>query len=206
MKNELNWETAENGALPMTLSEKGLDFKGKSAIFFYISGLVAVSSMVWVIVLSIKLLTLTRTDQSIPTYYTTIAFVCLIISAVGLHSFYKIIADRLAYSKKIEIKDGQVSFCEQTRAGKTEWQEKLKKFEGVFLKHYSYRGVDSWYIAIVHSDKTRSFPVFAPDFESRLAPEDEKRKLLAQFGTRMNLLTHFEKPEPKQSESTNESK
>lgn len=200
MKNELKWQTPEAGGFPMHLSEKGLDFKGKNAVFFYISGLVATLSLVWVIMLSIKLLQLARTDPNVPQYYVTVALVCAAISAAALYSFYKIFKERRIYLKEISIADGTVSFRERTTAGTVEWQEKLRKFEGLFLKHYSYRGVESWYIALVHSDKTRSFPVFAPDYESRQAPEEEKRKLLARLGSTFNLITNYEKPEEKKNE------
>ncbi len=201
MKNELNWQSGEDGDFPMQLVEKGLDFKGRTAFFFYFSGLVAVLSMAWVMMLSFKLLHLTRTDPNIPGYYVSVALVCIGISAVSLYSFYKLYADRRAYYKQIDIKDGQVTFSEVTRAGRKDWSEKLKKYEGIFLKHYKYRGVESWYIALVHSDTTRSFPIFAPDYDSRLAPDEVKRTLLARFGSRFNLITHFEKPDEEKQES-----
>lgn len=201
MKNELNWQTGEDGQMPMTLSEHGLDFKGRTAVVFYISGIVAVTSMIWVMLLSVKLLHMTRSDPSVPEYYVTIALICIGISAVSLYSFYKLFADRRAYSKNIVISDGNVSYRETTRTGNKEWSDKLRKFEGVFLKHYSYRGVASWYIALVHAEKDRSFPVFAPDYESRLASEEEKKKLLARYGSRLNLVTHYEKPVEEKQEN-----
>lgn len=200
MKNELNWQAAEDGAFPHQLVEKGLDFRGRSAFFFYFSGLIAVLSMAWVMMLSLKLLHLTRTDPNVPPYYVSIALVCIGISAVSLYSFYKIYADRKAYYKEITIKDGLVTFCEITRKGKVEWSEKLKKYEGISLKHYQYRGVESWYVAIVHSDSNKSFPIFAPTYEARLAPEEEKRTLLARYGGRYGLITQFEKLEAKEPE------
>ena len=44
---------------------KGLDFKAHR-VFFWFSGLVAVLSMVWVIILSLKLLQFSRTDPTLP--------------------------------------------------------------------------------------------------------------------------------------------
>lgn len=200
MKNELNWQVNEDGLFPMRLSEKGLDFKGKTAFFFYFSGLVAVLSMVWVIILSLKLLQLSRVDPSVPSYYVTVALICIGVSVVSLYSFYKLYANRRAYRREIEISDGLVSFFETSKAGNKDWKEKLRKFEGIALRHYSYRGVDSWYIALVHSDTTRSFPIFAPDYEARLAPEAEKRELLARYGSQFGLMTSYEKPEKSKEE------
>ncbi len=193
MKNELNWQCAENGGLPMRLAERGLDFKGRTAFFFYFSGLVAVLSMVWVIVLSIKLLQFIRTDPNLPSYYMTVALVCIGISIASLYSFYRLFRSRRAYRKDIEIADGTVSFCEINEQGRREWKEKLRKFDGLALRHYDYRGVESWYIALIHSDKDRSFPIFAPDYDSRLAAETEKRELLARYGSMFGLITTYEK-------------
>jgi hypothetical protein len=190
MKNELAWKTSENQDFPMKLVERGLDFSGKTALIFYFSGVVAVLSMLWVMALSVKLIYMAQQDPNIPEYYKTVAIVCIAISAASLYSFYKIYMDRRAYSKEIEIADGTVTFCERTRKGKTEWQEN------------NYRGVDSWYIALVHTDSSRSFPVFAPDYDSRLAGEDEKRKILAQYGSKFGLMTTFEKPEKKEEEAS----
>lgn len=200
MKNQLNWQCPENGGFPMSLSEKGLDFKGRTAFFFYFSGMVATLSMSWVIILSLKLLLYTRTDPNVPSYYVTISLVCAGISIVSLYKFYKLFAERRVYRKKIEIADGMVTFAENTHAGAREWQEKLRKFEGITLKHYTHRGIESWYIALVHSDKTRSFPIFAPDNEALNAPEPEKRQLLARYGSQFNLLTIYEKPEESKKE------
>lgn len=200
MKNELNWQCGENGGLPMRLTEKGLDFKGRTAFFFYFSGLVAVLSMVWVIVLSIRLLQFTRIDPNLPSYYFTVALVCIGISAASLFSFYKMFRSRRAYRKDIEIADGNVTFCEISDQGRREWKEKLRKFDGLTLRHYDYRGVESWYIALIHSDKDRCFPVFAPDYETRLAAESAKRELLARYGSMFNLLTSYEKKEESKTE------
>lgn len=196
MQNELNWECAEDGGFPMKLVEKGLDFKGRTAFFFYFSVTIAVVSMVWVIMLSIRIMQLSRTDPSVPHYYVTIAMICIAISLVSLHHFYKVFADRRAYFKQIEIKDGNVSFVEITREGRREWQEKLRKFEGVNLRHYKYRGRDSWYIAIVHSDNSRSFPIFSPGEADLGASDEAKRQLLARYGSyfsQFKLDTLYEK-------------
>ncbi|MDD3146579.1 MAG: hypothetical protein PHD82_04705 [Candidatus Riflebacteria bacterium] len=200
MKNEMNWQCAENGGFPMRLAEKGLDFKGRTAFFFYFSGLVAVLSMIWVIILSVKLLQFSRVDPNLPSYYTTVAMLCIGISAASLYSFYKLFATRSAYRKNIEIADGTVSFSEVTSKGTREWKEKLRKFEGLTLRHYDFRGVSSWYIALMHADKERCFPVFTPDYDSRLAPETEKRELLARYGSMFNLITTYEKPEESKKE------
>ncbi len=195
MKNEIPWQLTEDKTLPMTLSEKGLDFKGKTAFFFYFSGILATLSMSWVAMLSIKLLYMAHKDASVPRTYVTIGIMCFGISAVALYSFYKLYHNRKAYSKEITIKDGSVVFLEKTIDGKTEWTEKIKKFDGIVLKHYVYRGVQSWYIVLDHNDKTKNIVLFAPGFEDKAISEDEKRKKLAQYGTLFNLLTTFERPE-----------
>ncbi|MGM0599567.1 MAG: hypothetical protein ACQETH_07075 [Candidatus Rifleibacteriota bacterium] len=195
MQNELNWQTAENEEFPMKLTEKGLDFPPKTAVFFYLSGIVAVLSMFWVLALSLKLIYMVQDDPTIPGYYKTIAIVCIAISVFSLFSFYKLYMNRRAYRKNIEIDNGMVNYSETTRQGANEWQEKLKKYEGVFLKHYSYRGVNSWYIALVHSDPAKSIPIFAPDYESRDIKEEEKKRILAQYGSKFGLVTHYESEE-----------
>lgn len=200
MKNELGWVTAENSDFPMHLTEKGLDFSKRTAFFFYFSGIVAVLSMFWVMLLSVKLIYMAHQDPTVPEYYKMVAFVCLAIGAASLFSFYKLYMDRRAYQKTIDIENGQVSYCETTRKGTIEWKEKVKKFEGMYLKHYTYRGVESWYIALVHADTTKSFPVFAPEYESRLATEVEKRTILAQYGSKFGLMTIYEKEEDKGEE------
>ena len=202
MQNELNWESAEDGGFPMKLVEKGLDFKGKTALFFYASVTIAVVSMVWVIMLSIRIMQLSRTDPTIPHYYVTIAIICIAVSLISLHHFYKVFADRKAYFKQIEIQDGNVAFVEITREGRKEWQEKLRKFSGISLRHYTHRGQESWYIATVHDDNTRSFPVFSPGDADRGAPEADKRQLLARYGSLFNLLTSYEKPAENKEEQT----
>lgn len=197
MKNELAWTTPENQDFPMKLVERGLQFSRRTALIFYFSSLLAVLSMLWVMALSIKLIYIAQQDSNIPEYYKTVALICIAISAVSLYSFYKVYMDRRAYRKEIEIANGTITYREITRKTKTEWQEKIRKYQGVVLRHYTYRGVDSWYIALVHSDSTKSFPVFVPDYDSRLADENEKRKLLAQYGSKFGLMTTFEKPDKK---------
>ncbi|MBU1109483.1 MAG: hypothetical protein KKB51_22570 [Candidatus Riflebacteria bacterium] len=205
MQNELNWKHAEDGGFPMKLVEKGLDFKGKTALFFYASVTIAVVSMVWVIMLSVRIMQLSRTDPSIPSYYVTIAIVCIAVSMISLHHFYKVFADRKAYFKQIDILDGNVSFVEITREGRKEWQEKLRKFDGISLRHYTHRGRESWYIAIVHSDNTKSFPVFSPGEADCGASEETKRQLLARYGSQFSqfkLATIYEKTAEKKEEQT----
>jgi hypothetical protein len=204
MQNEINWESANEGGFPMKLVEKGLDLKGRNALFFYFSVTIAVVSMVWVIMLSIRIMMLSRTDPSVPGYYVTIAMVCIAVSLVSLHHFYRVFTDRKAYFKQIEISDGLVNFLEVTREGRREWQEKLRKFESISLRHYAYRGRDSWYIAIVHSDKTKSFPIFSPVEADREAPEDAKRQLLARMGSQFSqfgLVTSYEKKSENEEQS-----
>jgi len=205
MQNEINWESANETGFPMKLVEKGLDLKGRNAFFFYFSVTIAVVSMVWVIMLSIRIMMLSRTDPSIPGYYVTIAMVCIGISLVSLHHFYRVFADRKTYFKQIEIDDGGlVKFIEVTREGRREWQEKLRKFEAISLRHYTYRNRDSWYIAVVHSDKTRSFPIFSPTEADREAPEEAKRELLARMGSQFSqfgLVTSYEKKSENEEQS-----
>ncbi|GAB4267681.1 MAG: hypothetical protein Kow0029_02350 [Candidatus Rifleibacteriota bacterium] len=202
MKNELNWTIAEGKDFPMKFIEKGLDFSPKTAFFFYFSGMVAILSLLWVMALAVKLIYISQQDPGIPEYYKTVAFICIAISAASLYSFYKLYMDRRNYLKQIEIDKGVVNFIETTSKGKIEWSEKVKKYEGVYLKHYTYRGIDSWYIALVHSDSSKSFPVFAPDYDSKDVSEEEKRKLLAQYGNKFGLLTIYEKKKDKNEEDS----
>lgn len=204
MQNELTWEHPEESDFPRKLIERGLDLKGKARFFFYASVTIAVISMVWVITLSIRIMQLSRTDPTVPSYYVTIAMVCIAISLVSLHHFYKVFADRRAYFKEIEIKDGLVSFLEITRAGRREWQEKLRKFEAISLRHYTFRKRDLWYIAIIHSDNSKSFPIFSPREADCGAPEEAKRQLLARMGSMYSpfgLVTSYEKKAAKEEQS-----
>ena len=201
MKNEVAWQTPQENDFPMKLVEKGLDLSGKTAFFFYFAGFAATMSMGWVSVLSVRLIYMTRQDASIPQYYFSIALACLAISVVGLYSFYKLYMDRRAYRKEIEIDGKTVHFKEITRSNTISWQEKLKKYSSVTLRHYSYRGVDSWYIVLDHKEKQKNIVMLAPDYDSRLMEESEKRKILAQYGTKFGLLTTYEKKEEPKEEA-----
>ena len=192
MKNEINWDIQDEKPNEMTLEEAGLDFSKKTAFFFYLSGFVATASLGWVMALSVRLIYLTSHDSSIPQYYITIAIACLVICAMTIHRFLKIFREKRAYKKIIKIKNGMVEFCEHTINGLSTWKEKVKKYDGVYLKHYSYRGVKSWYIALVHPEQEKSLPIFVPSFEYKDISEEEKRKLLARYGTQFGLLTTYE--------------
>jgi len=192
MNNEIKWETGDNNGMPMSLHEKGLDFKGASAFFFYVSGLIAMSSMIWVVILSLKMLQYSRTQPDLPTYYVPIAVVCIFLSLFFIKTFYTLFNNRRKYRRDIIIAEGVVEYKETSHTGIVEWKEKVKKFEEVGLRHYTYRGVDSWFIALVHSDKTKSIPLFAPDYSNKSASEKDKRELLAKYGTLMGMITTYQ--------------
>lgn len=193
MQNEIKWQEATPETEKMVLSERGLDFSRKTAFFFYLSGLVATASLGWVIALSIRMLIHAYQDPTMPKYYVTVAFMCLGISFISLYSFIKMLRERHAYNKHIEIDKSMVNFRETTVNGVKEWKEKLKRFDGVYLKHYAYRGVESWYIALVHPESSKSIPLFAPTYEMRTLAEKDKREMLARYGSRLNLITVYEK-------------
>lgn len=201
MKNELNWQHSESGGFPMKLVEKGLNIKGKAVVLFYLSAFMAIASMVWVIMLSLRILQVSYGGSTVPEYYTTIAVVCIAVCLITIHHFYKVLRDRRAYYKEITIADGLVNFTEITHNGKTEWKEKLKKFSGIGLKHYKHRNQSSWYIAIIHDENGKSIPVFSPDAENQNATEEVKREQLARMGSAFGLLTHYEKPKTEEKES-----
>ncbi len=85
-----------------------------------------------------------------------------------------------------------MDFKETTHEKVTEWKEKVRKFEEVGLRHYTYKGVESWFIALIHKDKTKSIPLFAPDYNGRKASEEVKRELLAKYGTMLGVITTYE--------------
>lgn len=176
----------------MKLEEAGLDFSRKTAFFFYLSGFVATVSLGWVMALSVRLIYLTSQDSSIPQYYITIAIACLVICAMTIHRFLKIFREKRAYKKIVKINNGVVEFYEHTIDGLNSWKEKIKKYEGVYLKHYTYRGIGSWYVALVHRETEKSLPIFVPGHDYKDVGEEEKRKLLARYGTRFGLLTTYE--------------
>lgn len=195
MKNEVAWHLPDNDNFPMKLDEHGLNFSGRTAFFFYFSGIAATLSMFWVSILSARLLYAAYQDSSITKQYVLVAITCLVISAVSLYSFIKIYNARKKYRRQIEITNNEVLFKETTHKGINSWKEKLKKFAGITLKHYTYRKVDSWYIVLEHTDNTKNVVLFAPDYDSRQLPEEDKKTLLAKYGTKFNLLTTYSRIE-----------
>ncbi len=99
MKNEIKWVVTEDSGVPMTLVEKGLNFTGATAFLFYVSGLVSMASMGWVIVLSFKMLQYSRTAVDLPKYYAPIAMLCIVISVFFIKSFYNLFNNRRKYLK-----------------------------------------------------------------------------------------------------------
>jgi hypothetical protein len=192
MKNEIEWIADETDTLSMHLQEKGLNFKGMTAFMFYFSGIISMASMGWVIVLSVKMLQLSRTTANLPRYYVPIAMLCIMLSLFFIKAFYTMYNNRRKYLKEISIKGGTVHFKETTHEKVVEWSEKIKKFEEVGLRHYTYKGVESWFIALVHKDKSKSTPLFAPDYQGRKATEEEKRAMLAKYGTMFGIITTYE--------------
>lgn len=193
MQNEIKWQDMAGENEKLVLSEPGLDFSRKTAFFFYLSCLVATGSLGWVVALSIRMLVHAYQEPGVPKYYITVAIMCLGISLISLRGFIKMLRERHAYKKHIEIVKSMVYFRETTLNGVNEWKEKLKRFDGVYLKHYDYRGIESWYIALVHPDNSKSIPLFAPSYEMRSLPEKDKREMLARYGSRFNLITVYEK-------------
>jgi hypothetical protein len=192
MKNDIKWVMSENGGLPMELVEKGLNFSGKTAFLFYFSGIISMASMGWVIVLSIKMLQYSRTVADLPRYYVPIAMLCIVMALFFIKAFYTMYNNRRKYRKEISINEGTVHYKETTHEKVVEWSEKIKKFEEVGLRHYTYRGVESWFIALIHKDKAKSTPLFAPDYSNRKATEEAKRELLAKYGTLLGKITTYE--------------
>ena len=99
------------------------------------------------------------------------------------------------YRRQIEITKTEVLFKETSHNGVKAWIEKRKKYEGITLKHYTYRKVESWYIVLENPDSDKNIVLFAPSFEFRNADENEKRQLSARYGTKFNLLTTYSKAE-----------
>lgn len=194
MENEVAWKQSDND-FPMVLDEKGLNFSGRTAFFFYLSGIAATLSMIWVSTLSAKLLYIAYKTRSVSQNYIIISIMCLAVSIVSLYSFVKIYRARKMYRRQIEITETEVLFKETSHKGVKGWIEKRKKYEGITLKHYTYRKVESWYIVLEHSDDKKNIVLFAPSYDFRNASEEEKRELLARYGTKFNLLTTYSKAE-----------
>lgn len=191
MQNQLDWKTAEDGGLPMTLDEKGLGLKGSTAFFFYFSSIVSLLSMIWVIVISIGVFIQSKDDASLPSYYPTVAIGCIALSAFMINTFIKFFNDKRSYRRHVEINGGTITYLESTNSKKTEWTEKLRKYSSVDLMHYRYKGVDSWYIALNHNDKERRVVLFTPEYKDKDVSEDDKHQILDKYGKIFELPTNL---------------
>ncbi len=191
MKNEINWETGENGSLPMTLDEKGLGLKGSAKFFFYFCSLVSLLSMVWVIVISIGAFAAANQDATTPEYYKIIAIFSIALSMMCINTLIKFYNDKKNYSKHVEIASGKIKFKEITTNKTTEWEEKIRRYTAVELRHYNYQGVTSWYIYLQHPQKEKKLAIFAPEYNFRNATEETKREALDFYGKLFNLPTNY---------------
>ena len=181
MKNELKWETGENGSLPMILDEKGLGLKGFSKYMFYLCISVSLLSMVWVILVSIGAYAASNQDPTTPEYYRILSIVCIMISMMCINTLLKFLKEKRNYSKHVEIADGKI----------TEWEEKIRKYTSVELRHYQYRGVKSWYVFLQHPDKDKKLALFAPEYKYQNASEDTKKEVLQFYGKLFDLPTNY---------------
>lgn len=191
MKNELNWETGENGSLPMTLDEKGLNLKGFSKFMFYFCAGISMLSMFWVIIVSIGAFASANQDPTTPEYYKIIAIASIAISMMCINTLIKFYNDKKHYCKHVEIADGKIKFKEVTTNKTTEWEEKIRKYSSVELRHYNYRGVQSWYVFLQHHEKEKKLALFAPEYDYHNATEETKKEVLAFYGKLFNLPTNY---------------
>jgi hypothetical protein len=191
MKNELNWETGENGSLPMILDEKGLGLKGFSKFMFYICISLSLLSMVWVIIISIGAYAAANKDPTVPEYYKIVSIACIMISMMCINTLHKFLKDKRNYSKHVEISDGKIKFKEVSQNKTTEWEERIRKYTAVELRHYQYRGVNSWYVFLQHPDKDKKLALFAPEYKYQNASEDTKKEVLQFYGKLFDLPTNY---------------
>ena len=191
MKNELNWKTGENGSLPMILDEKGLNLKGFSKFMFFLCAGISLLSMVWVIVISVGAFASANQDPTTPEYYKMIAIASIAISMMCINTLIKFYNDKKNYSKHVEIADGKIKFKEVTTNKTVEWEEKIRKYTAVELRHYTYRGVTSWYVFLQHHDKDRKVALFAPEYDYANATEDTKKEVLSFYGKLFDLPTNY---------------
>ena len=191
MKNELNWETGENGSLPMTLDEKGLNLKGFSKFMFYFCAGISLLSMFWVIIVSVGAFASANQDPTTPEYYKIIAIGSIAISMMCINTLIKFYNDKKNYYKHVEIADGKIKFKEINKNKTVEWEEKIRKYTAVELRHYTYRGVTSWYVFLQHHDKDKKLALFAPEYNYNNANEDTKKEVLDFYGKLFDLPTHY---------------
>ena len=187
MENELEWKTAEKGEFPWTLDEKGLGLKGSSKFFFYFCSIISFISMIWVIVVSIGAYAATRNDPTLPSYYPMVSIGCIAFSMVCINTLIKFFTSKIKYEKHVEITGGTITYKEFDNNKTTEWTEKTRKYQAVELRHYTYRGVSSWYILLAHKESNRRLPIFAPKYEERNATEEAKCELLRSYSKIFNL-------------------
>ncbi len=191
MKNELNWETGENGSLPMVLTEKGLGLKGFSKFFFYFCAIISLMSMVWVILVSIGAFASANQDPTVPDSYKIMAMASIALSLFCISTLVRFYKDKSNYYKHVEISDGRIVYKEVTTQKTTEWEEKLRKYSSVDLHHYRYRGVNSWYVFLKNPNKERNIAIFAPEYNYNYADEKTKRDVLEFYGKLFDLPTNY---------------
>ena len=191
MKNVINWETGENGSLPMVLEEKGLGLKGSYKFLFYFCASISLLSMIWVIVISVGVYASVNKDPTLPEYYRMVAIGCIALSGFCINSLLKFYKDKKNYYKHIEIYNGKIKFKEVTTSKKSEWEERIRKYSSVDLRHYNYRGESSWYVLLQHHEKEKKVVLFAPEYKYQNATEETKREVLSFYGKLFNLPTNY---------------
>lgn len=191
MKNELQWKTDENGSLPMILEEKGLGLKGISKFLFYFCATVSLLSMFWVIIVGVGAFAAASKDPTVPEYYKFVSVVSIVLSMMCINTLVRFYKDKKNYYKYVEIANGKVKYLEVTSNKKVEWDEKIKKYSAIELRHYKYRGVTSWYVLLQHHEKSRKVVLFAPEYKYNNANEETKKKVLDFYGKLLNLPTKY---------------
>lgn len=191
MKNELNWETGENGSFPLILEEKGLGLRGFSKFFFYLCSIVSLLSMFWVIVISVGAFAASNQDPTLPESYRFVSLASIALSLFCINTLYRFYKDKINYYKHIEIADGKIKYKEGNSQKTIEWEEKIRKYTSVDLHHYNYRNISSWYIFLQHPNKERKIALFAPGYDNQNASEEDKRKILEGYGKLFDLPTNY---------------
>ena len=201
MKNELKWETGENGSFPMVLEEKGLGLEGFSKFFFYFCGTVSLLSMIWVIVVSIGAFALSNQDPTTPESYRYLSLGCIALSLFCIKTLITFYTDKKNHYKYVEINQGKIKFKETSKSITSEWEEKIRKYTSVNLRHFTYRGVIGWYIVLNNPNKERNIVLFVPEYQYQKASEEDKKTVLEEYGKLFNLPTNYLSLEACQSQS-----
>ncbi len=191
MKNELKWETGENGSFPMKLEEKGLGLEGFTKIFFYLCATISLLSMFWVIAVSIGAFVVANQDPTTPEFQKYVSIIFIALSMFCIKTLFTFYIDKKNHYKFVEISSGRIKFKEISKNVTTEWEEKIRKYTSINLRHFNYRGTIYWYIVLDNPNKEKNIALFVPEYQYQNASEEDKKAVLEQYGKLFELPTNY---------------